>query len=164
MTADSARRHRRRFGPFDAAWLRRWMLRLGIAAFVTLAMPALTVVALISIIGIPLGVAMMATPFLFVVFALANVAQRLLGRDGPLAVVASFVLAVAVLAGVSAYCNWRLDRQGDEWLAGDMDTLARPLRAGSIGLASTDFFVWSKGQTRCDELCQRLLLSSAAAR
>lgn len=154
----------RRIGPLDSKWLRRWTLRFGIAAFVTLALPALTVIALISIIGIPLGLAMMATPLLFVVVGLANIVQRLVGRDGPHAVIASLGLAVAALAGVAGYCNALLDRRGDELLSGDVDTLEKPLRADAIGLAGLDHVVWSKGQTRCDELCQRLLLSGAATR
>lgn len=149
---------------FDAKWLRRWSLRLGIAAVVVLAFPVLTVIALISIVGIPLGIAAMAMPTLFVVVALANVIQRLHGRDGPLAVAASVALALGAMAVVANYCNARLDHRADEFLAGDLDTLEKPLRARSIGLVNLDSFRWSKGQTRCDELCQRLLLSGAAER
>lgn len=154
----------KRFHPLDALWLRRWTWRFGIAAALTLAVPTLTVVALISVIGIPLGLLMMATPTLFSVVALANVVQRLHRRDGVAAVLASLAVAVAVLAGFAAFCNSLVDRRADSFLAGDVDAIERPLHARAIGLAGRDVFVWNRHQTRCAELCQRLLLSGAAER
>ncbi len=151
-------------GPIDAQWLRRWTIRLGVAAWVVLALPVLTVLCLISFIGIPLGLAMMAVPTLFELVALAYVMQRLIGRDTRPAIAASFALALALLGAVASLCNARLDRRAAEFLAGDMDTLERPLRAKAIGLVDVDSHFFSKGETRCLELCQRLLLSGAADR
>jgi hypothetical protein len=149
---------------FDSKWLRRWAIRLGIVAWVVLALPVLTVFALISVIGIPLGLVMMATPTIALVFVFAYVVQRLHGRDGPAAVAISFGLALLVLAGIARLANARLDHRADEYLAGDVDTLERPLRADSIGLASYGYFGRSKGESRCEETCQRLLLSGTAQR
>src|SRR5690348_9650131 len=105
---------------FDSKWLRWWTIRLGIAAWIVLAFPVLTIFALISVIGIPLGLAMMVTPTVFLVIGLACAAQRLHGRDGPAAVAASIVLALLVLTGVARLANARLDRRADEFLAGDL--------------------------------------------
>jgi hypothetical protein len=69
-----------------------------------------------------------------------------------------------VLAGIAAWANVALDRRADEYLAGDLDTLARPLRATTIGHIDLHGRGWSRGETRCDHLCQRLLLSGAAER
>jgi len=152
------------FHRFDSKWLRRWTIRLGIVAWIVLALPLLTIFALISVIGIPLALVMMATPTLALVFVLAYVAQRLHGRDGPAGVAISFGLALLVLAGIAQLANARLDHRADEFLAGDIDTLERPLRASSIGLASYGYFGRSRGESRCEETCQRLLLSGAAQR
>jgi hypothetical protein len=153
-----------RLSSLDARWLRRWTIRLGIVAAIVMAAPALTVVALISIVGLPLGIAMMATPTLFCIVALAYALQKLHGRDGPVAVAASMTGALVLLAGIAGFANSLLDRRAQEYLEGDLDTLERPLRAKSIGLVDLDSLRWSKGETRCDELCQRLLLSGAAER
>ena len=53
-----------RLSSTDARWLRRWTIRLGVVAAIVLVAPALTVVAMISVVGIPLALAMMATPTL----------------------------------------------------------------------------------------------------
>jgi hypothetical protein len=148
----------------DARWLRRWTIRLGVVAAIVLAAPALTVVAMISVVGIPLALAMMAVPTLFCIVALAYALQKLHGREGPVAVAASIAGALLLLAGMAGFANSRLDRSAEEYLEGDLDTLEKPLRARSIGLVDLDGFGWSKGETRCDELCQRLLLSGAAER
>lgn len=151
-----------RLSSTDARWLRRWTIRLGVVAAIVLVAPALTVVAMISVVGIPLALAMMAAPTLFCVVALAYALQKLHGRDGPAAVAASMAGALVLMAGLAGFANSRLDRSAEEYLEGDLDTLERPLRAKSIGLVDLDALRWSKGETRCDELCQRLLLSGAA--
>lgn len=152
-------------GPLDAKWLRRWTIRLGLAAWFVLALPVFTVVAMISIVGIPLALAMMVTPFLFTVVALANLVQRGHGRDGAMAVVTSIALALLLLAGVAGLCNAVLDRRAEEFLAGDVDTLERPLRVESLGLFGMGWQDWWGGKkARCSELCQRLLLSGAVER
>jgi hypothetical protein len=151
-------------GPYDARWLRRWTIRLGIASWIILALPVLTVFALISVVGIPLAIVMMVTPTVFVVIAVANVVQRLLRRDGTGAVVASLAISLLLLAGVAKLANSGLDRRADEFVAGDFDALERPLRARSIGLVYLGFSLYSKRNNRCDEFCQRLLLSGSADR
>lgn len=147
----------------NATWLRRWTIRLGLVSLVVLLFPALVVITLISVIGIPLGLALMACPFLFTVLALASVVHRLHGRDGPLAVSASLGAALLLLAAVAGLANTRLDRRADELLAGDVDALDKPLRVETLGLVEFDHR-WSRGQTRCGELCQLLLLSGDARR
>jgi hypothetical protein len=136
---------------------------LGVAALVDMALPALTVVALISIIGIPIAVLLMALPTVALVLIVARLLQKTAKREGKLAAVLSIAATLLLLAGVAAYCNGQLNERAEALVAGDVDTLS-PLRLDTLGLVDGQSRWGHDKQTACGDLCLRLLLNGAAKR
>ena len=144
--------------------LRRLVLVLGVASTVTLLGPSIVIVAMISIVGIPLGLALMVAPTLFLIALGASVGRRYAGRETLGPALAGAGIALMMLAGGAAYFNGRLERTVAELRAGDHDDLRRPLRAKTLALVRRGALGRSKGTSDCDGLCQRLLLSGAVER
>ncbi len=144
--------------------LRRLVRILGAATLVVLLFPSIVVVAMISIVGIPLGLAMAAAPTFFLLALGATAGRKLAKREtlAPALVGATAMLAL-LAAGASGF-NTMLHRTADALTAGDHDDLARPLRAKTLAIVRRRPHGWPKGATRCDANCQRLLLSGEVER
>jgi hypothetical protein len=140
-----------------------FLVLLAIGAVLSMALQGLLLLFMISIVGIPLAIAMAALPALALVLILARLVQRLVldrvlprmaGRvTGGVAV----ALVLAVLVAIAA-----LDRRGQaeaiaELTAGGRDVLVLPLPKGVVAIRSRD------PDTACNDLCRRLLVTGSAA-
>lgn len=144
--------------------LRRLVRILGVATLVVLLFPWIVVVAMISVVGIPLGIALAASPTFFLLALGATAGRNLAKREtlAPALVGAAAMLAL-LAAGASGF-NAMLHRTADALTAGDHDDLTRPLRAKTLAIVGRHPHRWPKGATRCDAICQRLLLSGEVER
>jgi hypothetical protein len=141
--------------------LRRLVRVLGVAAAVTLLMPTVVVVAMISIVGIPLGLALMLAPTLFFLALGATAGRRYAGSEGLVPALAGAATALLVLAAGASWCNGRLDRTAAELMSADHDEMPRPLPGRTLALLTRSGWRPSKDTSPCGGLCQRLLLSGA---
>lgn len=137
---------------------------LGAATLVVLLFPSIVAVAMISIIGIPLGIALAAAPTLFLLALGATAGRSLAKRETLVPALAGAAAMLALLAAGASGFNALLHRTADTLTAGDRDELARPLRAKSLAIVRRRPRGWPKGATRCDAICLRLLLSGAVER
>ncbi|QKV17358.1 hypothetical protein [Oricola thermophila] len=138
------------------------LIILGLSAAITLLAPSIVSVAMITIIGIPLGIYLALAPTLFLVALGAWIFGRLFG-GGFLVRAGGAIVALALLAVPPLLANARLDAAARQLAMDDHDDLARTearviaFRFGRLGA--------SKPQPlRCDGLCQRLLLNGVADR
>lgn len=144
--------------------LRLFVRTLGAATLVVLLFPSIVAVAMISIIGIPLGIALAAAPTLFLLALGAKAGCTLAKRETFVPALAGATAMLALLAAGASGFNALLHRTADTLTAGDRDELARPLRAKTLALVRPRPHRQPKGTTRCDAICQRLLLSGAVER
>jgi hypothetical protein len=151
----------RRFGQ---ASLHRRTILLGLASAIVLGVPALTVIAMISIIGLPLAIAMMLTPTVFLVCLGASCGTLVAPQAHPRSAWAGAGLSLVLLAGLAAHANSRLEASVADFLGGDHDELTRPLDARTLAIVHTETPRWPRGKTRCDALCQRLLVGGTVKR
>jgi len=144
--------------------LRRLVRILGAATLIVLLFPSIVAVAMISIVGIPLGLALAVAPNLFLL-ALGATAGRNVAKRETLAPALAGAGAVLLLLAAGAFgFNAVLHRTADALTAGDHDDLARPLRAKALAIIRRQPPGSPKGTTRCDAICQRLLVSGAVER
>ena len=143
----------------------RYLVRtLGGATLVVLLFPSIVAVAMISIIGIPLGIALAAAPTFFLLALGATAGRKLAKRETLAPALAGAVAMLVLLAAGASGFNAILHRTADTLTAGDRDELARPLRAKTLAIVRPQPHRWPKGTSRCDTICQRLLLSGALER
>lgn len=144
--------------------LHRLVRVLGIAATITLLAPTLVVVAMISIVGIPLGLALGLSPTLFFLALGATAGRRYAGSEGLLPALAGAAMALLLLAAGASFYNGHLDGIAADLMSGDHDELPRPLPTKALALLTRGSYRSSKDTSACNGLCQRLLLSGAVER
>jgi hypothetical protein len=137
-----------------------WMIFLGACAAVTLLMPSLPIVAMITIIGIPIGLFLMASPFMFLVYAGSSLVSRMIGGGWPARIVGVLV-TLAVLAVPSHFANRMLERRMVALTAQDKDDGGRP--AARVIAVRYDRPLWfSRDELHCDGFCLRALMNGVA--
>lgn len=114
------------------------------------------IVLLISVIGWPLYVVMLAIPPLSLALVLV-----FLGRAAFLALgigswVGPFAVVPAVMLGLPALSNIRIEREVASLVAGDRAEPVEPWRGGTLAIV-----VDSTRSEPCDDFCQRALVSGA---
>lgn len=144
--------------PFRPRSFDRFLIGLGIAAFLCLTPlgAGMAIVAAISIVGLPLTLAMAAIPPLFLFLLIARLFYLAMGSHGK---VVSGLLALATLAIIPLVENRRLDALALSLAAGDVNLIeARPA-------ISTLAVVRAKSRQAnvCGDFCQRALLNGAVA-
>lgn len=140
-----------------------WLVATGLAAAITLLVPSIVIVIAITFIGIPIAIALMLAPLVFIV----SLGGWLAGRSLKLGRVGYFLGAGAtllVLAVPPLLINEGLERRATALAADDLDTLGKPLRADVIAVRSDRPTYHGRGQSACDGLCMRLLLNGIATR
>lgn len=137
-----------------------WLIFLGVSAAATLLMPSLPIVALITIIGIPVGLFLMASPFLFLVYAGSSLVSRMIGGGWPARIIGVLV-TLAVLAMPSYFANRMLDRRMAELVAQDKDEGGRPA-ARTIAVRYDRPPWFARDELHCDSFCLRALMNGVA--
>lgn len=141
----------------------------GVAALLVLSPlgHVIAVIAMISVIGIPLYFVLLAIPSLFLILlALRAVAEAWrfyrAGRTLPALVLALALLAMADFFVFRAWrVNWRLSSQAAALAAGDIDSLGAPAPIATLAVLRNTR-ERNDAANPCDDLCQRLLLTGAA--
>ena len=142
--------------------LKSWMIIFGVSAAIALLMPSLAIVAMITIIGIPIGIYLMAAPFLFLLASGTYVVSRFLG-GGWAALIAGAGVTLALLAAPPYFVNKTLDSRAKAFAAGDHDDGSKP--AGRAIAVLTDRpGGYGKDTLNCDGFCQRALINGVADR
>lgn len=136
---------------------------LGLAAFVYFGvLPVLVIVCFISVIGIPLGFALMALPFALLAAATVWLARRAFGgrRGTVLGLVG--VAAAALVPPVLA--NARLEARVADLVAGDGGERPSGLDARTVAIRLPDRVSWERRAVQCADFCVRALLSDRVGR
>lgn len=141
-----------------------FLAALGVLAAFCLVATPLAVLAMISIIGLPLALLMALVPPVFVVLLVARLIAIPLETTGVMSRLACLVLALAVLAIPPFVINAGLDRRAADLVAADIPTPPGRLDGATIALRLASHGGFLREETRCDDLCQRMLLSGAARR
>jgi hypothetical protein len=119
----------------------------------------LAIIALISIIGIPIYFLLAAIPPLFVLFLLALGFALVLERLGTRSILAAFALAAATLVSLPALVNRITEHNIARLIAGDRTGPIEPWRGGTLAI-----FVRPSHTDECGDFCQRALSSGAVKR
>lgn len=141
---------------------RFWLIFLGVSAAITMLAPSTISVAMITIIGIPIGIYLMAAPFLFLVVAGTFLVSRYLG-GGWVTIILGVAITLALLAIPPYFANIKLENQARSLITQDRDDGTKP--AAKIVAVRSDRF-WGKGKDtlNCDGFCQRALINGVAER
>jgi hypothetical protein len=139
-----------------------WLIFLGISAAITMVATSTISVAMITIIGIPIGIYLMAAPFLFLVVFGTWFLRRWLG-EGWMGTGSALVVTLALLAAPPYFANLKLEAIGKAQVAGDLDEGTMP-KGKSIAVRYDRYWGKSKGVLNCDGFCQRALINGVAER
>lgn len=149
--------NRARFG----SW-KFWLIFLGISAAITMVATSLISVAMITIIGIPIGLFLMVAPFLFLVVFGTWLIRRLTGHDW-MGTGAAMIATICLLAVPPFFANRILDGVAKQQVAGDLDEGTKP-DGKVIAVRAPVFWGKGKGVLYCDGFCQRALMNGVAER
>lgn len=130
------------------------LLALTLLTTAVIAFPELAMIAAISIVGIPIAIAMWVAPSLLLMCVLFLVIYRFVPLQGPRRVFLSIALVPAMLALTPFLLNLPVYMQAREWIEGDLNNIVLPLNARVIGVRQTE--------NECDEFCVRALLTGTA--
>ncbi len=135
-----------------------FLVVLGLAALLCLSPlgAALAMIAAITVIGLPITLAMAAIPTLFLVLLTARLIYLALLAFGLRAKILSAVLALGILAIVPWQENRRLDAIADSVIDGDMNRLAGPPSIETLAVVTPKAY---HATGICDDFCQRTLLN-----
>lgn len=114
------------------------------------------VVLMISIVGIPIGILLMAIPPLALLLVLAAFFAFPFRRFGWAAVLLAFLPAGAVMYFAPFLLNRSADAEAFGLVAGDLDTRPAPFSGRSLAI-----FVKPRHDDDCLDFCQRALISGA---
>jgi len=145
------------------SFARVWLITTGIGAAITLLAPSVVIVAAITIIGLPIALALMLAPLVFIV----SVGSWLVGRALKLGATGYALGAGASLLALAvppAIINATLEERAAAMVAQDLDVLSKPLRASVIAVRN-DKTQWAgRREAVCDGFCMRALMNGAAER
>ena len=135
---------------------------LAIVSALTIAIPSLSLFALLSFIGIPIAVCMMVAPSLFIFLSLTGIFYRLTGQRKIGWIVGSLV-ALVVMAIPPLFINAKLNAESDTLVAQDHDDLKLPLTPYVIDVRFNFIsFAQNKDGPSCEDFCLRVLLTGRA--
>ncbi|WP_312361271.1 hypothetical protein [Agrobacterium sp.] len=130
------------------------LLALTLLTIAVITFPELAMIAAISIVGIPIALAMWAAPSLLLICVLFLIIYRFVPLHGLHRVFLSIALVLTTLSLVPLLLNLPIHMQAREWIAGDLNNIVLPLNARVIGIRQTE--------NECDEFCIRALLTGTA--
>lgn len=143
-------------GAFGILALAAGILLVSAAIFLTPLGAGITVVLMISIIGIPVALFLSLIPPLALLLALATVFAYPVRRFGWPAVVLAFLPAAAVMYYAPVLLNRTADERAFALVAGDIEGKPEAFAGRSLAI-----FVKPKHDNDCLDFCQRALISGA---
>jgi hypothetical protein len=148
------RKMKRRSGSF-------WLWFFGIFGALALLFPDGVLIALMSIVGIPIAVLMMAAPIVFIVLFATKYLATYFGA-GIRGYVLAFAATMAALAVVPFLQNAKLEKQSRALVSGDLNALTGPLKVDVLAVQRNEAIKPRGNGYYCDEFCARVLLTKSA--
>lgn len=130
------------------------LLALIILTILVIHIPQLVTITAISIIGLPIALALWAAPSLLLSCIVFLIIFRFLPFRGPRRVFLSVALVPATLALLPLILTLPLYLEAREWISDDLNRVSLPLNSRTIA------FRQSEGD-RCDEFCILVLLAGS---
>lgn len=152
----------RTFG-FAKRLVANWLLFTGLAAAVTLLAPTLVILVAITVIGIPIAIALAFAPLVFMVSLGSALLHRVL-NVGAMGYVIGAGATLLLLSVPPYFINADLSHRASQLVADDRDTFSPPLKAGTIAIRQDREGWFQRDETRCGGLCMLLLLDGYASR
>lgn len=140
-----------------------WLIFLGVSAAITMFATSLISVAMITIIGVPIALYLMAAPFLFLLLLGTYLIQRLTGVTGTMGTGVALVATLGLLAVPPYVTNRKLEATAQAQVSGDRDNGTKP-QGQVIAVRSSKMMGTSKDTLNCDGFCQRALMNGVAER
>ena len=140
-----------------------WLVATGVGAAITVFAPVLVTVAAISIIGLPIAIALLFAPLVFSV-SLGGWAISRSFNMGAGGFVLGAVLTLAGLAVPAYVINATLDVRVADLIHDDHDAIVKPLPARVIAVRNDKRPWFNKDETKCDGFCMRALMNGVAER
>ncbi|MEM1377014.1 MAG: hypothetical protein AAGG69_06465 [Pseudomonadota bacterium] len=139
----------------------KFLMVLGGIAAVTLLVPSISFTAFVSIIGVPVAVAMWVALALFWVLIIAYGLYRLLPGKNRVTAGLSFVLTLVLLAAVPFVLNRFVDGRTQQFLVDDINAVQQPVDARVLVLRERYL---RRADEACGNVCLHALLSGTAQR
>ncbi len=139
-----------------------WLIFLGVSAAITMVATRMISVFMITIIGIPIALYLMAAPFLFLVVLGTYLMRRFTGA-GLIGTIAALVATLGLLAVPPYVANRKLDASARAQVAGDRDDGTKPA-ARVFAVRAPKYYRQTKDALNCDGFCQRALMNGVAER
>ncbi len=140
-----------------------WLLFTGLAAALTLLAPTIVVLVAITVIGLPLAIALAFSPLVFMVSLGSALAHRWL-KVGAMGYVIGAGATLLLLSVPPHFINADLSYRVSQLVAEDRETLSLPLKAGTMAIRQDREGWFQRDETRCGGLCMLLLLDGYASR
>jgi hypothetical protein len=140
-----------------------WLVFTGLAAAVTLLAPTLVILVAITVIGIPIAIALAFAPLVFMV-SLGSVLLHRVLNVGAMGYVIGAGATLLLLSVPPYFINADLSHRASQLVADDRDTFSPPLKAGTIAIRQDREGWFQRDETRCGGLCMLLLLDGYASR
>lgn len=138
-----------------------WLVATGIGAAVTLFLPEVATIAAISIIGLPIAIALLVAPLVFLVsFGAWLVGRRMRNVTG---YVLGAGVTLIVLAIPASVINRGLEDRAAAFVADDKDGLAKRFSARAIAVRSERPLPSGDDEAACDGFCMRVLMTGTAS-
>jgi len=140
-----------------------WLLLTGLAAAVTVLAPTIVILVAITVIGLPLAIALAFAPLVFIV-SLGSVLLHRVLKVGAMGYVIGAGATLLLLSVPPHFINADLRHRVSQLVAEDRDTLSLPLKAGTMAIRQDREGWFQRDETRCGGLCMKLLLDGHASR
>jgi hypothetical protein len=148
---------------FAKLLLANWLLITGLAAALTVLAPTIVIVVAITVIGLPLAIALAFSPLVFMV-SLGSVLLHRVLNVGAMGYVIGAGATLLLLSVPPHFINANFSERVSQLVADDRDTFSPPLKAGTIAIRQEREGWFQRDETRCGGLCMLLLLDGHASR
>lgn len=148
---------------FAKLLIANWLLITGLAAALTVFAPSIVILVAITVVGLPLAVALAFAPLVFMV-SLGSVLLHRVLNVGAMGYVIGAGATLLLLSVPPHFINANLSQRVAQLLADDRDTLSPPLKAGTIAIRQDREGWFQRDEARCSGLCMLMLLDGHASR
>lgn|GEM_PF-2880022 len=148
---------------FAKLLIANWLLISGLAAALTVFAPTIVILVAITVVGLPLAIALAFAPLVFMV-SLGSVLLHRVLNVGAMGYVIGAGATLLLLSVPTHFINADLSHRMSELVADDRNTFSPPLKAGTIAIRQDREGWFQRDETRCGGLCMLLLLDGHAAR
>jgi hypothetical protein len=140
-----------------------WLLATGIAAAIALLAPTFVIVCAITIIGLPVALALAFAPLVFLISFGSWFMHRKL-KVGAMGYVIGAGATALLLTVPPHFVNAEMRARAAAFVAGDQGDMTSPPRVAVLAIRRDSGGWFSNSEAPCDGLCMRLLLEGRVTR